>query len=131
MKNDQVDPHDVDPDYEDPEEYLNDEDQFNITERLTSLFPLIDINPRDDYVTSLELLEWHLVQGKKAMLHRSDREMESHDKNHDGLVSLEEYLPHVLGAEQGVQCALYLSLVLVCKSISRYVLTSFFTLDCK
>ncbi|XP_024362347.2 uncharacterized protein [Physcomitrium patens] len=100
LKNDQVDPHDVDPDYEDPEEYLNDEDQFNITERLTSLFPLIDINPRDDYVTSLELLEWHLVQGKKAMLHRSDREMESHDKNHDGLVSLEEYLPHVLGAEQ-------------------------------
>ncbi|KAG0555711.1 hypothetical protein M758_12G192300 [Ceratodon purpureus] len=90
-----------DPDYEDPEEYLNDEDQFNITNRLTLLFPLLDINPRDDFVSLLELQEWHLVQGRKAMQHRSDREMETHDKNQDGLISLQEYLPHLTEEERG------------------------------
>ena len=40
------------------------------------------------------------------MQHRSDREMETHDKNHDGLISLEEYLPHLTDEERGMQCNL-------------------------
>ncbi|XP_024357287.1 uncharacterized protein [Physcomitrium patens] len=101
LKNNEVDPHEVDPDFEDPEEYLNDEDQFNITHRLAVLFPLLDVNPRDDFVSLIELQEWHLVQGRKAMQHRSDREMEANDKNHDGLISFEEYLPHLTEEERG------------------------------
>lgn len=96
-----ADPAEMETDYEDPEEYLNDEDQFNITNRLTLLFPLLDINPRDDFVSLLELQEWHLVQGRKAMQHRSDREMETHDKNRDGFVSFEEYLPHLTPEDIG------------------------------
>lgn len=106
-----ADPVDVDPDYQDPEEYLNDEDQFNITNRLTELFPLLDVNPRDDFVSLLELQEWHLIQGRKAMQHRSDREMNTHDKNHDGLVSFEEYLPHLTDEDLGLQYAPYFILL--------------------
>ncbi|MBA0828924.1 hypothetical protein Goarm_013550, partial [Gossypium armourianum] len=90
------------------EDYLNDEDKFNVTNRLVvmlikwsfnvmnrlvMLFPKIDADPADGFVTENELTEWHLQQAAKEVLHRSMREMEVHDKNHDGFVSFAEYEP--------------------------------------
>lgn len=97
----QPEPWENNPDYEDPEDYLNDEDQFNITNRLTVLFPLLDTNPHDGFVSVTELQDWHMLQGHKGIQHRTDREMEVHDKNHDGLVTFEEYLPNLTKEELG------------------------------
>ncbi|KAI3502016.1 hypothetical protein L1887_30047 [Cichorium endivia] len=80
-------------DFIDAEDYLNDEHKFNITHRLVLLFPRIDIDPTDGFVTDHELTEWNLEQSQREVLHRSQREMELHDKNHDGLVSFAEYQP--------------------------------------
>ncbi|KAJ0779547.1 putative EF-hand domain-containing protein [Helianthus annuus] len=80
-------------DFIDAEDYLNDEHKFNITHRLVVLFPSIDVDPTDGFVTEHELTEWNLEQSQREVLHRSQREMELHDKNRDGLVSFEEYQP--------------------------------------
>ncbi|KAJ7528080.1 hypothetical protein O6H91_16G082900 [Diphasiastrum complanatum] len=81
-----------DDDYGD-EDYLNDEDQFNISQRLTVLFPLIDTNPSDHFISLKELQDWHVRLAENDALHRTKREWELHDKNHDNLVSFREYLP--------------------------------------
>ncbi|KAL4569980.1 hypothetical protein LXL04_025629 [Taraxacum kok-saghyz] len=80
-------------DFIDAEDYLNDEHKFNITHRLVLLFPRIDVDAPDGFVTEHELTEWNLEQSQREVLHRSQREMELHDKNHDGLVSFAEYQP--------------------------------------
>nr|XP_043606930.1 reticulocalbin-2 [Erigeron canadensis] len=80
-------------DFIDAEDYLNDEHKFNITHRLVLLFPRIDVDPADGFVTEHELTEWNLEQAQKDVLHKSQREMELHDKDHDGLVSFAEYQP--------------------------------------
>ncbi|CAM6048002.1 unnamed protein product [Sphagnum compactum] len=95
----QPEPWETDADYEDPEDYLNDEDQFNITDRLIVLFPLLDINPHDGFVSVKELQDWHWLQGRNALQHRTDREMDVHDKNNDGLITFKEYLPHLTEEE--------------------------------
>nr|DAD32815.1 TPA_asm: hypothetical protein HUJ06_011666 [Nelumbo nucifera] len=61
--------------------------------RLVLLFPKIDIDPVDGFVTESELTEWNLRQSEKEVMHRSEREIEVHDKNHDGFVSFAEYEP--------------------------------------
>ncbi|MBA0874835.1 hypothetical protein Goshw_022767 [Gossypium schwendimanii] len=73
------------------EDYLNDEDKFNVTNRLVLLFPKIDVDPADGFVTENELIEWNLQQAMKEEWFRSLGEMEIHDKNNDGLVSYAEY----------------------------------------
>lgn len=80
-------------DFMDAEDYLNDEDKFNVTNRLVLLFPRIDVDPPDGYVSVHELTEWNLQQTQREVLHRTQREMELHDKNHDGFVSFSEYEP--------------------------------------
>ncbi|KAG7032673.1 hypothetical protein SDJN02_06723 [Cucurbita argyrosperma subsp. argyrosperma] len=80
-------------DFANAEDYINDDNRFNVTDRLTLLFPKIDINPHDDFVTVDELTEWNLQQAEKETLHRTRRELETHDKNHDGLISFSEYEP--------------------------------------
>ncbi|XP_078168001.1 uncharacterized protein LOC144562658 [Carex rostrata] len=75
------------------ENYINDEESFNITDRILQLFPLIDVSPSDGRVSAQELVTWHLNQGMKQMLHRTEREMQFHDKNKDGLISFSEYEP--------------------------------------
>ncbi|KAI4358025.1 hypothetical protein L6164_001936 [Bauhinia variegata] len=80
-------------DFIDAEDYLNDEDKFNVTNRLVLLFPKIDVDPVDGFITEDELTEWNLQQAQKEVLHRTQREMEVHDKNHDGFVSFPEYDP--------------------------------------
>ncbi|XP_038697171.1 calumenin-like isoform X1 [Tripterygium wilfordii] len=79
--------------YMDAEDYLNDEDKFNVTQRLILLFPNIDFNPADGFVAEDELTEWHLKQSEKEILLSAQREMEIHDKDHDGFISFSEYEP--------------------------------------
>ncbi|KAE8691464.1 hypothetical protein F3Y22_tig00110890pilonHSYRG01498 [Hibiscus syriacus] len=78
-------------DFLNAEDYLNDGDKFNVTNRLVLLFPKIDVDPSDGFVTENELIEWHLQQATKEVLFRSLREMEVHDRNKDGLISYAEY----------------------------------------
>lgn len=88
--------HESQPEWEDfmnAEDYLNDEDKFNVTNRLILLFPKIDVDPADWFVTEHELTQWNLHQAQREVLHRTQREMELHDKNHDGFVSFSEYDP--------------------------------------
>ncbi|KAH6831381.1 Calcium-binding EF hand family protein [Perilla frutescens var. hirtella] len=80
-------------DFMNAEDYLNDEEKFNVTNRLVLLFPNVDVEPADGYVTERELTLWNLKQSQKEVLHRTEREMEVHDKNKDGFVSLAEYEP--------------------------------------
>ncbi|KAJ1400160.1 EF-Hand 1, calcium-binding site [Sesbania bispinosa] len=80
-------------DFMDAEDYLNDEDKFNVTNRLILLFPKIDVDPTDWFVSLHELTQWNLQQAKREVLHRTQREMDLHDKNHDGFVSFSEYDP--------------------------------------
>ncbi|KAL9244220.1 hypothetical protein vseg_018021 [Gypsophila vaccaria] len=77
----------------DAEDFLNDQERFNVTNRLLLLFPRIDVGPSDGYVSEEELVEWHVVQAQKEVLHRSRRELDLHDKNKDGFVSFSEYDP--------------------------------------
>ncbi|XP_020596408.1 calumenin isoform X2 [Phalaenopsis equestris] len=80
-------------DFIDAEDYLNDENRFNVTNRIVLLFPLIDVDPADQFVSLEELTEWNLKQAAKEVMHRTGREMEMHDKNRDGFVSFAEYEP--------------------------------------
>ncbi|KAG5619622.1 hypothetical protein H5410_004840, partial [Solanum commersonii] len=80
-------------DFMDAEDYLNDEHKFNVTDRLVLLFPKIDVHPSDGFVTDHELTDWNLEQTRKEVLHRTQRDMEVRDKNHDGFVSFHEYEP--------------------------------------
>ncbi|KAH7424164.1 hypothetical protein KP509_12G093400 [Ceratopteris richardii] len=81
-------------DYKDPEDFLNDEEHFNVSSRILTLFPLIDNHPSDGRISLDELQDWHLQAALTEAEHRAIREMEHHDKNHDGMVSFAEYLPH-------------------------------------
>lgn len=88
--------HEAQPEWEDfmdAEDYLNDEEKFNITSRLVMLFPKIDVDPADGYVSEHELTQWNMIQSEKEVMHRTQRDMEVHDKNHDGFVSFAEYEP--------------------------------------
>ncbi|GAB2284982.1 hypothetical protein Dimus_019437 [Dionaea muscipula] len=80
-------------DFMDAEDYLNDEERFNVTLRLYSLFPKIDVAPEDGFVSEEELIEWNLELSRTEVLHRTQRELEVQDKNHDGFVSFAEYEP--------------------------------------
>lgn len=77
----------------DAEDYLNDEERFNVTNRLVLLFPKIDVDPMDGYVSEPELTHWNLQQSQREVMHRTQREMETHDRNKDGFVSFAEYEP--------------------------------------
>lgn len=80
-------------DFMDAEEYLNDEERFNVTSRLLLLFPKIDVDPTDGFASEKEITEWNLQQAEREVYHRTQREMELHDKNRDGFVSFSEYDP--------------------------------------
>ncbi|KAK6921489.1 hypothetical protein RJ641_011996 [Dillenia turbinata] len=80
-------------DFMDAEDYLNDQERFNVTNRLLLLFPKIDVDPTNGFVTEKELTEWNLQLAQREVMHRTVREMELYDKNHDGFVSFSEYEP--------------------------------------
>ncbi|PQP98366.1 calumenin [Prunus yedoensis var. nudiflora] len=80
-------------DFMNAEDYLNDEERFNVTNRLLLLFPKVDVDPADGFITEEELTQWNLKQAQREVLHRTQRDMELHDKNRDGFVSFAEYQP--------------------------------------
>lgn len=76
-------------DYED--EYINDAARFNMTLRVAALFPKIDVDPADDAITGAELAAWNLASARREVLHRTARELDLHDRDHDGRVAFSEY----------------------------------------
>ncbi|KAF2581356.1 hypothetical protein F2Q68_00000253 [Brassica cretica] len=80
-------------DFMDAEDYLNDEEKFNVTDRLISLFPKLDVSPTDGFVTESELTEWNMQSSAKEVMHRTQRDMDVHDRNNDGFISFSEYEP--------------------------------------
>uniref|UniRef100_A0A6V7QQL6 EF-hand domain-containing protein n=1 Tax=Ananas comosus var. bracteatus TaxID=296719 RepID=A0A6V7QQL6_ANACO len=77
----------------DAEDYINDEDRFNVTRRIEELFPKVDVAPADGAITAEELTEWNLAQAQREVMHRTQRDLELHDKNRDGFISFAEYEP--------------------------------------
>uniref|UniRef100_A0ACD5W0Q0 Uncharacterized protein n=3 Tax=Avena sativa TaxID=4498 RepID=A0ACD5W0Q0_AVESA len=73
------------------EDFMNDDDRFNVSDRIRALFPKIDLNPQDGFVSLDELIRWNLQQARGDQLHRSAREMELYDKNGDGIVSFRDF----------------------------------------
>ncbi|KAJ4769849.1 Calcium-binding EF hand family protein [Rhynchospora pubera] len=78
-------------DFMDAEDYLNSQNQFNVTKRVEFLFPRLDLDPIDGFISIEELTHWNLMQARIETIHRTKRDMEMHDKNKDGFVSFEEY----------------------------------------
>lgn len=67
--------------------------QAILMDRLVLLFPKINVDPADGYITENELTEWNMQQAEREVLHRTQRELETHDKNNDGFVAFTEYEP--------------------------------------
>ncbi|XP_052186113.1 uncharacterized protein LOC127797327 isoform X2 [Diospyros lotus] len=82
-------------DQEDVDEYLRQGGEINVTLRLIHLFPLVDVAPKDGYVDSNELQAWITQQANDRLTYRTQRELESHDRDGDGAISLREYLHNV------------------------------------
>ncbi|CAL5195718.1 unnamed protein product [Lathyrus oleraceus] len=64
---------------------------FNLTNKIICVFPEIDVNPTDHYVSVHELTQWKLRLLQTKQFHRSKREMIIYDKNLDGFVSFAEF----------------------------------------
>ncbi|KAG7940719.1 hypothetical protein I3843_16G001700 [Carya illinoinensis] len=77
----------------DAEDYVNNEERFNVTERLAVLFPRIDVQPVDWFLTEHEFTESNLQQAEREVMYRTQRELDTLDKNKDGFVSFAEYDP--------------------------------------
>ncbi|KAL6592206.1 hypothetical protein ACP70R_049539 [Stipagrostis hirtigluma subsp. patula] len=73
------------------EDYINDAARFNLTRRVEALFPRIDVDPADGAITGDELAAWNLASARREVLHRTERELELHDRNHDGRIAFSEY----------------------------------------
>lgn len=72
-------------------EWYEDEDEFNVTNRIARLFPEIDVDPTDQFVSVHELTQWNVHHVQRQILHHSQKEMVVYDKNHDGFVSFSEF----------------------------------------
>ncbi|KAH7543816.1 hypothetical protein ACOSP7_031389 [Xanthoceras sorbifolium] len=80
---------------EDEFKYFSDDDgKLNITLRLMVLFPMIDFAPHDGVISFNELEAWNAQQVIDRLSYRTQNEMELLDKNGDGEISFQEYLPH-------------------------------------
>lgn len=56
----------------DAEDYINDEDKFNVIDRIELLFPEIDVSPEDGSITHEELTDWNFKQAEEdEVLHQT------------------------------------------------------------
>ena len=92
--NDEYDEHnrwenneDFDEDYHDYDRYHD----FNVTKRLEEIFPLIDLD-QNGLVSREELRIWHYTQARNHSENRAEHEFDVTDNDHDGFVTLKEYL---------------------------------------
>ncbi|XP_058743723.1 uncharacterized protein LOC131616414 [Vicia villosa] len=67
------------------------DDDFNLTNNILCVFPEIDVDPTDEYVSVNELTQWKLHHLQTKQFHSSKKEMIIYDKNHDGFVSFTEF----------------------------------------
>ncbi|XP_010433306.1 PREDICTED: calumenin-B-like [Camelina sativa] len=74
-------------------EYFVQERRLNTTMRIKFLFPLLDASPRDGFVSLKELQTWMMQQTEDNMGYRTANELELQDKDKDGVITFEEYLP--------------------------------------
>ncbi|GLU21282.1 hypothetical protein SLE2022_374280 [Rubroshorea leprosula] len=81
------------PEVEDSLEYFSDEGILNITLRLITMFPLLDVSPVNGLVSYDELETWNIQQALDRLYYRTQKEITSRDKNGDGAISFSEYLP--------------------------------------
>lgn len=75
------------------DEYFSQEKRLNTTMRIKFLFPLLDGAPRDGFVSLKELQTWMMQQTEDNMGYRTANELELQDKDKDGVITFEEYLP--------------------------------------
>ncbi|CAA7050205.1 unnamed protein product [Microthlaspi erraticum] len=75
------------------EEYFAQDRRLNTTMRIKFLFPLLDASPRDGFVSLKELQTWMMQQTEDNMGYRTAKELELQDKDKDGVITFEEYLP--------------------------------------
>ncbi|PNX71431.1 calumenin-b-like protein [Trifolium pratense] len=59
------------------------EDEFNLKNKIVHIFPQIDVDPTDQFISVHELTQWNLH-------HHTQREMVIYDKDHDGFVSFSD-----------------------------------------
>lgn len=78
---------DFDSDYHDYDRYHD----FNVTKRLEEIFPLIDLD-QNGLVSREELRIWHYAQARNHSENRAEHEFDVTDNDHDGFVTLKEYL---------------------------------------
>lgn len=57
------------------------------------LFPFIDGEPEDGYISLRELEAWNVKQAKDRLFYRTQKDMDYYDKDGDGEISFREYLP--------------------------------------
>lgn len=86
---------------EDADEYLSDDGRLNITLRLLVLFPLLDKKPRDGLISFEELEAWNVEQARERLAYRTQREIQSRDKDGDGAINFKEYLPQFSNEDIG------------------------------
>ncbi|CAN8326164.1 unnamed protein product [Cochlearia groenlandica] len=75
------------------DEYFAQDRRLNTTMRIKFLFPLLDGAPRDGFVSLKELQTWMMQQTEDNMGYRTAQELELQDKDKDGAITFEEYLP--------------------------------------
>ncbi|CCO20516.1 predicted protein [Bathycoccus prasinos] len=78
---------DFDEDYHDYDRYHD----FNVTKRLEEIFPVIDLD-QNGIVSREELRIWHYAQARNHSENRAEHEFDVTDNDHDGFVTLKEYL---------------------------------------
>ena len=85
---------------DDAYEYFS-EGKLNTTLRLYILFPLIDKAPTDGVVSCKELEAWFEHQAHQRLIYTTQKEMASRDKDVDGAIAFNEYLPQFFKEDIG------------------------------
>uniref|UniRef100_A0A7N2MH93 EF-hand domain-containing protein n=1 Tax=Quercus lobata TaxID=97700 RepID=A0A7N2MH93_QUELO len=86
---------------DDAYEYFS-EGKLNTTLRLYILFPLIDKAPTDGVVSCKELEAWFEHQAHQRLIYTTQKEMASRDKDVDGAIAFNEYLPQFF--KEDIEC---------------------------
>lgn len=86
---------------DDAYEYFS-EGKLNTTLRLYILFPLIDKAPTDGVVSFKELEAWFEHQAHRGLNYTTQKEMASRDKDVDGAIAFNEYLPQFFKEDIGI-----------------------------
>lgn len=99
-------------------EYFAQEKRLNTTMRIKFLFPLLDAAPRDGFVSLKELQTWMMQQTEDNMGYRTANELELRDKDKNGVITFEEFLPQFSKQDIGNQLR---SLCLINRYLSSYL----------